>query len=216
MKSNKSSIVALCMALIVLLVASCAGPTKLTYQELPKDKPLAVTKDNVTLRLVSFGYTDDWSELEIAIANGTNETLDFDASKIYLTNAQGYDLIPLKSFEIEERLKRKTGKWVNPLTVGALAAVVGAIVAPGAVDRTNFGRAAVVLGAAGVGSEMAKRQSADEDVKHKEDVLLKNYKIPPGLHLGGVLYYRSTDGIKGVKAFIKINGKDELFSINLD
>jgi len=44
-----------------------------------------------------------------------------------------------------------------PLTVGAIAAGIAAIIAPSSQDRTNFARATLALaGAAGV-SELAKR-----------------------------------------------------------
>lgn len=201
--------------LITSLFMGCGGPTKVIYQELPKDKPLAVKIEGVTLRVVSYGYTNDWSEVEIAVLNETDEEIHFDAGQVYLTNEKGYDLIPLRAHEINERVYRKTGKWISPLTVGAAAAGIVAIVAPSSSDRAAFGRAALALaGAAGV-SEIAKRQTAEADVQKKEDLLMKTYNIPPHLQLGGVLYYRATTGIKGIKAFIKIEGQEEFFHIGL-
>jgi len=205
----------ICLSLIVFLVFSCAGPTKLTYQELPKDKSLAMKINGVTLRLISFGYTKDWSELEVSVANESDEEINFDSTQVFLTNEKGYDLIPLKAYEINERVHRKTGKWITPLTVGAIAAGIAAIIAPSSQDRTNFARATLALaGAAGV-SELAKRQTTEADVQRKEDLLLKSYKISPGLQLGGVLYYCAAEGIKGVKAFIKVKGTEEFFHIEL-
>jgi len=205
----------ICYLVIFVLFLSCAGATKVYYQELPKDKPLAVKIDGVTLRIISFGRTADWSELEIAVANETDKEIEFDPTKVYLTNEKGYDLIPLRGSEINERIHRKTGKWVNPLTLGAITAAIGAIVLPNSQDRTNLARAALGLAIAGGASELAKRQSAEEDISRKEDLLLKVYKIPPRLQLGGTLYYRATESMKGVKAFIKINGNEEYFEIKL-
>ncbi len=202
------------LALLVIIL-SCAGATKVYYQELPKDKPLAVKIEGVTLRIISFGRTADWSELEIAVANETDKEIEFDPSKVFLTNEKGYDLIPLRGSEINERVYRKTGKWINPLTLGAITAAIAAIVLPSSQDRTNLARAALGLAIAGGASELAKRQSAEEDIRRKEDLLLKVYKIPPRLQLGGTLYYRTTESMKGVKAFIKINGNEEYFEIKL-
>ncbi len=203
----------ICIALAFFLSVGCAGPTQLTYMEVPKDKTLALKINGITLKVVSFGYTGDWSELEIAIANETDEEIYFDAAQVFLTNDKGYDLIPLKAHEINERVHRKTGKWVNPLTIGALVAGIAAIVAPSSKDRTIFGRSALVLAGGAAASELSKRQTAEADVQRKEDLLLKSYKIPPKLQLGGVLYYRSTEAAKGVKAFIKIKGNEEFFHI---
>lgn len=199
----------------VLSLLACAGPTKVTYQELPKDKPLAIQINDVTFRIISFGYTKDWSELEVSVANETQEEIDFDASQVYLMNEKGYDLIPLKAYEINERVHRKTGKWVTPLTVGAIVSGIAAIIAPSSKDRTAFARATLALVGAAATTELAKRQSATADIQRKEDLLLKSYKIQPNLQLGGVLYYRSTEGIKGAKAFIKIKGAEEFFHIDL-
>lgn len=201
--------------LIFSFLFSCAVATKLNYQELPKDKPLAIKIEGVTLRIVSFGTTDDWSELEIAVANETDKEIEFDPSKVFLTNEKDYDLMPLRGSEINERIQRKTGKWINPLTLGAITAAIAAIVLPSSKDRTNLARAALGLAIAGGASELAKRQSAEEDIRRKEDLLLRVYKIPPKLQLGGTLYYRSTKAMKGVKAFIKINGGEEYFEIKL-
>ncbi len=199
----------------VFSLLNCAGPTKITYQELPKDKLLAMQINGVRFRVVSFGYTRDWSELEVSVANETGEEIDFDASQVYLTNEKGYDLIPLKAYEINERVQRKTGKWVTPLTVGAIASGIAAIIAPSSKDRTAFARATLALIGAAATTELAKRQSATADIQRKEDLLLKSYVIQPNLELGGVLYYRATKEIKGAKAFIRIKGIDEFFHIEL-
>lgn len=199
------------LIILISFILSCAGATRLTYQDLPKDKPLAVKIEGITLRVVSFGSTKDWSELEIAVANETDKEIEFDPSKVFLTNEKGYDLMPLRGSEINERIQRKTGKWITPLTLGAITAAIAAIVLPHSKDRTNLARAALGLAIAGGAAELAKRQSAEEDVRRKEDLILKVYKIPPKLQLGGVLYYRSTEAMKGVKAFIKINKDEEAY-----
>ena len=199
--------------LLITLVLGCAGPTKLTYQDLPKDRPLAMQLDNVTFRVVSFGYAADWSELEIAVANETDSPINFDPTKVYLTNEKGYDLIPLGAHEINDRIHRKTGQWINPLTIGAIASGLAYLIAPSAHDRAAFGKAAVALAGGAAVYEGSERQSAEGDVRRKEDLLLKNYTIPPKLQLGGTLYYRSTQAMKGTKAFIKIKGTEEFFQI---
>jgi len=201
--------------LITLLLLGCGGPTKVTYQELPKDQPLAVNIDGVTLRIVSYGYTKDWTELEIAVLNETDKEIHFDTGQVYLANEKGYDLIPFKAHEIDERVYRKTGKWITPLTVGAITAGIVSIVATSSKDRTNLGRAALALAGVAGASELAKRQSAETDIYRKEDLSMKTYNIPPHLQLGGLLYYRATTGIKGIKAFIKIKGQEEFFHIRL-
>ncbi|TAN45103.1 MAG: hypothetical protein EPN22_03670 [Nitrospirae bacterium] len=203
------------LLLIISMLCGCAGATKPTFQELPQGKPLAMKINGVTFRIVAFGYTNDWSELEVAILNETGQDLEFDISKIYVTNEKNYDLVPLRAHEINERVHRKTGKLVNPFTVGALAAGIAAIIAPASNDRTNIAKAALVLAGAALGTEMASRQTAEADAQRKEDLLLKSYKVPSGLQLGGILYYRTTEAAKGVKAFIKIKGQEEFFHIEL-
>jgi hypothetical protein len=202
-----------CILIVFSLLSGCGGPTKLTYPDMPKEKAVAVKINGVTFRVVSFGYTDDWSELEIAVANETDREIWFDASQIYLTNEQGYDLIPLTAHEINERVYRKTGKWISPLTLGAVVAGIAAIIAPSSKDRAALAKGALALAGAAVVGEAAKVQTAGEDIRRKEDLLMKDYKIPPHLQLGGVLYYRSTKGIKGVKAFIKTDGDEEFFNV---
>lgn len=203
------------LLILLSLVLGCAGATKPVLQELPKDKPSAVKINGVTLRVIAVGHTKDWSEVEIAISNETGDPLDFDVSKIFVTNEKGYDLIPLNAHEINERVQRKTGKWVNPLSLGAIASGIAAIVMPSSHDRLNLAKAALVLAGGGVTSELAKKQTAEADKQRKDDLLLKSYKVPHGLQLGGLLYYRSTETLTGVKAFIKIKGAEEFFHIGL-
>lgn len=197
------------------LVSGCGGPTKVRYQEFPKEKTLAVKINGVTFRIVSFGTTKEWAELEVAVANDSEETVFFDSSQVFLVNEKGYDLTPLTGYEINERVQRKTGKWITPLTLAAAAAGIGAIVLPSSKDRTHLARAALGLAGAAVVSEVEKRQSADADIERKEDFLLKTYQIPPKLQIGGVLYYRKTEASKGVKAFIRVKGVEEFFQIEL-
>lgn len=201
--------------LVTSLLFACGGPTKIKYQELAKDKPLALKINGVTLRVVSYGHTKDWSELEVAVLNETEEDIHFDASQVYLTNEKGYDLIPLRGHEISERVYRKTGKWITPLTVGAIAAGIVAIVAPSSKDRAAFGRGALALAGTAWVTELAMGQSAEADIQRKEDLLMKTYNIPPRLQLGGVLYYNASGGAQGVKAFIRIEGQEEFFQIGL-
>jgi hypothetical protein len=203
------------LSLVTALLLGCGGPTRVNYQELPRHKPLALKINDVTLRVVSYGYTKDWSELEIAVLNESDEPVHLDATQIFLTNEKGYDLAPLRAPEINERVRRKTGQWVTPLTIGAIAAGVAAIVAPSSKDRTAFGRGALALAAGAGVSELAKRQSAEADIKRKDDILLRTYNIPPKLQLGGVLYYPPSTSIEGVKAFIRIEGQEEYFHIAL-
>ncbi len=210
MKNTKNSI--LISIALVFFVCACAGKTKVQLQSIPQ--PLTQTKENVSVVALEFGTTKHWSQLEVAVANLSDEPVRIEAREIYLKNEKGYYLLPYTNTQIEDKIEKRAGKYVNPLTIGAVGAALVAIILPSKHDRDVALKAAAVLAGGAIGKELAERQGVKEDLEIKDDFFLKNYSIPPGLKLGGRVYYPPVEQATGLKALIKIKEQDTLFEID--
>lgn len=198
--------------MVIFIIFSCAGKTKIKHQEIPQ--PLVQTQEGVSVVVIEFGTTKHWSQMEIAIANMTEESIKIESQEIYLKNEKGYYLAPYTNYQIEEKIRKRTGKYVNPLTIGALGAALTAIILPSKHDREVALKTAAVLAGGAIGKEVAEQQGAKEDLEVKDDASLKDYTIPPGLKLGGYVYYPPVPKATGMKAMIRVNEQDRMFEIN--
>lgn len=197
----------------VLILDGCAARTKLVRQNFPVNLS-SKNINGIEFSVLNFGTTREWSELEIAIINNLDRPLPIKVSKIYILSERGYYLEPYDRGQIEERIESKTGKLINPLTLSALTAGITAIILPKGKGREIAKDTAIVLGAGAVINEAVKRQQAQEDKLHVEDFVLKDKEIPQQLRLGGTIYYPPVKKLLGVKAYIHIEGKEEIFELN--
>jgi len=196
-----------------LIFNGCAARTKLVKQNLPVNSTSKEIK-GIEFSLLNFGTTSGWSELEIAITNNLNKPLPIKVSKIYILSERGYYIEPYDKQQVKEKIESRTGKLVNPLTLSALTAGITAVILPGGKGREIAKDTAIVLGAGAVANEVAKRQQAQEDKLYVEDFALRDKNIPQKLKLGGTVYYPPVKKLLAVKAYIHIEGKEEIFEIN--
>ena len=197
-----------------VLLNGCAARTKLVKQNLPVSSTSKEIK-GIEFSVLNFGTTAGWSELGIAITNNLDKPLPIKVSKIYILSERGYYIEPYDKHQIKEKIESRTGKLVNPLTLSALTAGITAVILPRGSGREIAKDTAIVLGAGAVANEVAKRQQAQEDKLYVEDFSLKDKNIPQKLRLGGTVYYPPVKKLLGVKAYIHIEGKEEIFEINL-
>jgi len=209
----KKGLVITIVFLFLVSVSGCFARTKISYQELPQ---VSLTKkiNNVELGVVRFGVTKNWSELEIKIANFQDKPLNVVMKKVYLLSERGYYLPPYTEGEISDKIESKIGKLVNPITLAALATGVAAIVLPYKGDRANLWRATGVLVGGALAHEGIKREKAGKDKTYSKDFGLQDKEIPQKLTMGGIIYYPPIKEAKGIKAYITIDGREEIFEIN--
>ncbi|MBI4640588.1 MAG: hypothetical protein HY731_07835 [Candidatus Tectomicrobia bacterium] len=198
---------------LVAFVGCSIGRTAVKKQELPT-AGISQVRNGVEVTVVGVGTAKRWSELEISIANGRSEPIKVDVRKIYLINESNYALNPYTDREFQDKVNKDVGQIVNPITLTALATGLSAIILP--LDdqtRRNLGRVAGGLVGAAVIGEAAKYKKAQEDEAFKGDVGLQNRNIPTQLRVGGTLYYPPVKTARGVKAYITVDGKEEIFDL---
>ncbi|MFH1201424.1 MAG: hypothetical protein V1674_00845 [Candidatus Omnitrophota bacterium] len=198
---------------VIFGLAGCVSGTKLVKQALPLGLSSKEIK-GIEFSVLNFGTTKDWSELEIAIANNLDKPVPIKVNKIYILGERGYYSEPYDHGQIREHIEAKTGKLVNPLTLSALTAGITAIILPHGKPKEIAKDAAIVLGAGAVANEVILRQKVQEDKLYVGDFGLKNKDIPQKLKIGGTVYYPPVKKLVGVKAYIHIEGKEEIFQIN--
>ncbi|MBN2467526.1 MAG: hypothetical protein JXD19_05185 [Deltaproteobacteria bacterium] len=208
--SRITGISIICIVTAVLCFG-CAGKTKVKFQQLPS--ALVETKEDVGIVVLGIGRTKHWSQMEIAIANMRSEPVRVDTRDIYLKNEKGYYLVPYSNAQIEEKIRKRTGQYVNPLSVGAVGTALAAIILPSKHDRDVALRTAAVLAGTAIAAEVADHQGADRDLETKDDFFLKHHTIPSGLKLGGFVYYPPVAKATGMKAIMSIGGQDVAFEI---
>ncbi|MDH4100955.1 MAG: hypothetical protein OEV28_10355 [Nitrospirota bacterium] len=196
---------------IMMLSTGCA--TQVTMQ--PIHQPLSFNQEGVTIEVVGVGHTKEWTEVEVAVANATDQQVQIKDREIYVRNEKGYYIVPYQDYEINQKIYSRTGKYMNPLTLGALGAVITAIVLPQSHDRETAARIAGALLLGAIGKEVGERQAAESEQVKKGDTIFRNYTIPPNLKLGGKVYFPPMDKATGLKMLLYVSGRPTMFELEI-
>lgn len=196
---------------ITMLTAGCA--TQVTMQ--PIHQPLAFSQEGVAIEVVGVGHTKEWTEVEVAVANSTDQQVQIKDREIYVRNEKGYYIVPYQDYEINQKIYNRTGKYMNPLTLGALGAAITAIVLPQSHDRETAARIAGALLLGAIGKEVGERQTAESEQVKKGDTIFRNYTIPPSLKLGGKVYFPPMEKATGLKMLLYVAGRPTMFELEI-
>lgn len=196
---------------VAMLATGCA--TKVTMQ--PISQPMTFTQGGVTIEVVGVGHTKDWTDVEIAVANSTDQPLSVKDREIYARNEKGYYVMPYQDYEINQKIYSRTGKYINPLTLGAIGAVMAALILPQSHDRETAARIAGALAVGAIGKEVGEQQAASGEERKKSDTIFRNYTIPPNLKLGGKVYFPPMEKTTGLKMILYVGGKAEMFELDI-
>lgn len=201
--------------LIVVVIAGLAGgcATQVTMQSM--DRPMTFTQGGVTIEVVDVGHTSEWTAVELAVANATDQPIQIKDREIYAKNEKGYYVMPYQDYEINQKIYSRTGKYMNPLTLAALGAAITALVLPQSHDRETAARIAGALILGAVGKEVGERQTAETEQTRKGDTIFRNYTIPPTLKLGGKVYFPPMQKTTGLKMLLYVGGKAEMFELEI-
>lgn len=196
---------------MAMLATGCA--TKVTMQ--PISQPMTFTQGGVTIEVVGVGHTKDWTDVEIAVANSTDQPLSVKDREIYARNEKGYYVMPYQDYEINQKIYSRTGKYINPLTLGAIGAIMAALVLPQSHDRETAARIAGALAVGAIGKEVGEQQAASGEERKKSDTIFRNYTIPPNLKLGGKVYFPPMEKTTGLKMILYVGNKAEMFELDI-
>lgn len=199
------------MVAVTVLATGCA--TQVTMQSI--DRSLAFSQGGVTIEVVGVGHTKEWTEVELAVANATDQSIQVKDREIYARNEKGYYVLPYQDYEINQKIYSRTGKYMNPLTLGALGAAITALVLPQSHDRETAARIAGAFLLGAIGKEVGERQTAESEQVKKGDTIFRNYTIPPNLKLGGKVYFPPMEKTTGLKMILYVGGKAEMFELEI-
>ena len=200
-----------CNVLALSLIFSPLAPTFAKSVEFTE--PQVETLDN-QLQAKFFGYTKTkyYTSIEIGFENPTDQYIEFTPKEIFLDDDGKYSL-PLMSKE--EIMSIESRKPSNAIFPAILAGALG-IAALGTSKGNKDVAWGLAMGAAGVGAAALATKGLEGRAKQSKLLLFEGNrldvidKIPPGMTLGGKLYFPPTKKPESVTLMVKTaNGKYE-------
>lgn len=156
--------------------------------------------NKIEAQVFAFKKTRHYTAVEIGFTNTTNKYVEFTPKEIYLDDEVKYSQSLLSMDHIRSIEHKKPGLSLFPAALG-----VGLGIAALATSRSNkdvaFGLAmgALGLGGAALLTKGFENRSKDNKLIAFENNTISNIKkLPPGITLGGVLYFPPTKKPKSI------------------
>lgn len=177
----------------VCLCLTHVSPARARTIKLPPESVQTI-HNQVEARVYAYKKTKHYTAVEIGFTNTTGNYVEFTPQEIYLDDAVKYSQSLLSVDQIREIEQRKPGLSLFPL-----AAAVGLGVAALATGRKNsdlgyyLGVAALGMGGVSLLTKGFENRAKENKFIAFESNTLSNIKrLPPGITLGGVLYFPPT------------------------
>lgn len=179
----------------------------------PKGKdapPVVETLDNsITASVYSFKKNHHYVAVEIGFSNPTDDYLEFTPTEIYLDDQGKYSKSPLTVAELQDIENRKPGIGIVP---GALAVGLGlAALGTGIYGKSGAAKGLGVA-ALGAGGAYALTKGIEGHTKANKLIKFENNSIdgikrlPPGMTLGGFLFFPAAKHPTSVTIVAKAKG----------
>lgn len=172
--------------------------------ELPPESVQTI-HNQIEARVFAYKKTKYYTAVEIGFTNTTGNYVEFTPQEIYLDDAVKYSQSLLSMDQVRDIEQRKPGASLFPLALG-----VGLGIAALATARTNkdagyyLGVAALGMGGAALLTKGFENRAKDNKFIAFENNTLSNIKrLPPGITLGGVLYFPPTKKPQSVTLIAK-------------
>lgn len=156
--------------------------------------------NNIQIQVYAFKKKKHYTAVEIGFANLSDMYAEFTPKEIYLDDEVKYSQALLSMDQIHEIERQKPSASVFPAILG-----VGLGIAALATARSNSGVAyGLFTAAAGVGGAALLTKAFEDRAKQNKFIAFENNtlnsikKLPPGMTLGGVLYFPPTKKPKSI------------------
>lgn len=176
------------------------------------DDQIQTINSNIEAQVFSVKKTKHYTAVEIGFTNMTDKYVEFTPQEIYLDDEVKYSLPLLTMEEIEEIQHHKPSNSIFPtaLAVGLGIAALGT--SRGNSDAAfGLGMAALGVGGAAVLTKgLENRSTNNKLIAFQNNKISEIGKLPPGITLGGILYFPPTKKPKSISIMTKTkNGSYE-------
>lgn len=164
-----------------------------------QDNVLTINGD-IVAQVYSFKKRKHYTVVEIGFTNPTHNYIEFTPKEIFLDDDVKYSLPPLTTDEVARIEQKKPGMSILPL---ALAAGLGiASLATSRVSNdASFGLGVAALSAGGAAlltSGLENQAKKNKLITFENNRLDGIKRLPPGMTLGGLLYFPPTKNPKSL------------------
>ncbi|EKD52117.1 MAG: hypothetical protein ACD_62C00111G0002, partial [uncultured bacterium] len=171
------------------------------------DSTIQTINNNVEVRLYAYKKTKHYTAVEIGFTNNTNHYVTFSPKEIYLDDEVKYSQSLLSMDQIRIIEQEKPGMAIFPTAI-AVGLGIAALGTSRSHNDVAFGLAMGALGAGGAAlltKGLEDRAKQNKFIAFENNTITNINKLPPGMTLGGVLYFSPTKKPKGVTMMVKNN-----------
>jgi len=210
---------AISIVLLSICLSICnVSPVYARTIKLPDDYVQTINND-IEARIYAFKKTKYYTAIEIGFFNPTDQYVEFTPTEIYLDDEVKYSLGLLPLDNVREIEYHKPGLALIPTAIG-----VGLGIAAISTSHSNSDLAfGLAMGALTMGGAAILTKGFEHQAKENKMIMFENNtlasitQIPPGMTLGGVLYFPPTKKPKSITIIAKSkSGKYEkkVFDLN--
>lgn len=186
--------------MIALLLSLNVTATFAKEDQPISDNDVQLINHNIEAKFYGYKKTKYYTAVEIGFTNTTNQYVEFTPKEIYLDDEVKYSQPLLTVDQVRSIEQNKPGMSLLPVAV-AVGLGIGALAASRYNDNTAFWLGISGLSMAGVA---LLTKGLEERAKQSKLVLFENNtisdikRLPPGMTLGGVLYFPATKKPKSI------------------
>jgi len=184
------------ISFVILTVYLCsfnASPAYARTIKFPADYVQTIN-NQIEVRVYAFKKTRKYTAVEIGFTNLSNRFVNFTPRDIYLDDENKYSVSLLTVEDIRSIERNKPGLSLLPLVLG-----IGLGIAAAATSRANSDVAfGLAMGALAMGGALLLTKGFENQARQNRLVMIENNtiddikRLPPGMTLGGVIYFPPT------------------------
>lgn len=191
--------------ILAIYLSFCLSSPSFARKLTTFDDQIQTINSNIEAQIFSVKKTKKYTAVEVGFTNTTDKYVEFAPKEIYLDDHVKYSLPLLTMDEIEDIQNKKPSNALFPtaLAVGLGIAALG-------TSRGNSDVAfGLAMGALGVGGAALLTKGLENRSTQNKLIAFQNNKIddikklPPGMTLGGVLYFPPTKKPKSITIIAK-------------
>jgi hypothetical protein len=164
-----------------------------TNQEIPNEE-IQTIHNKIEAHVYGYKKTKYYTAVEIAFTNKLNKYVEFTPKEIYLDDKVKYSKNLLSMDQIKEINQKKPSLAILPTALG-IGLGIAALATSRSNDDLTFGLAVAALGMGGAAlltKGLENRAKSGHLIMFENNSIESIKRLPPGMTLGGVLYFSPT------------------------
>lgn len=172
--------------------------------------------NQIEMHLYSFRKNSDFMAVEVGFTNTSSKPAKLAISKFFVTDHEKYSVTPLNPYDLQTLINERRSRSSNVAMI--LAVILGAGVIIAGYNGSNstardLGLAALgVIGIYTIGSSLKSLAHSKQLVLFENNSVSKAQSIPPGMTVGGFIYF---PWIKKPRSLVMFTGGSKKIEIPL-